>query len=123
MMLKAQSAAEYVTLMALVFVLVASLMLVAFRQQEANLALSSARISCMEYSGRNSSIACYEMRYYYTGPQNITIVPVSDVVAQYQRDELTAIMVENWGQIFKPGTTPAGKCLTAAYYSYCVAFP
>ncbi len=122
-MLKAQSAAEYVTLVALIFVLVAAMMLIAFRQQELTLALSTTRLTCIQYGGMNSSASCNEIRYYYVASQNVTIVPVTaGALTPEQQAELRGRIIGNLGQIFKR-TDAAGRCMTAAYYSYCISFP
>ncbi len=122
-MFRAQTAAEYVTLVALMFVLVAALMLVSFRQQEVTMAISTVRLSCIEYSSQNTSVACYEIRYYYSGSQNVTIVPISTAITQNQKNDLQYRMMERLISVFRPGESPSGKCMLAGYYSYCVEIP
>ncbi|MFH0972165.1 MAG: hypothetical protein V1835_06385 [Candidatus Micrarchaeota archaeon] len=130
-MQRAQTAAEYVTLLALMFVLVASLMLVSFRQQELTLALTAARLGCNDYSATTyaayqwaaNTTECSEIRYYYVGAQNVTIVPISNVLLQSEKDALQLQILKNIVSVFQPGALPSGRCYTAAYYSYCIAFP
>ncbi|MFH1751294.1 MAG: hypothetical protein ABH863_06440 [Candidatus Micrarchaeota archaeon] len=122
-MRRAQSAAEYVTLLALVFVLVASLMLVSFRQQEVTLAIASARLGCIEFSELNSSNSCYEIRYFYVGSGNVTISPITNIASPVQKAELQAQIVSNLASVFNPAKQVSGKCYSAPNYSYCVEFP
>lgn len=121
-MLKGQSAAEYVTLVALVFVLVASLILISFRQQELTLALASTRLACIDYSSLNSSVTCREVRYYYVGSQNVTIVPVTDGLGPNEKEGLRKQIISNYVSIFRPGATTAGSCFVASFYSFCLSF-
>lgn len=121
-MLKAQSAAEYVTLIAMIFVLVASLMLVAFRQQEVTLALAASRVACTEYNSFNTSVNCFEMKYFYVGGQNVTIVPYTNTKSADINNEIQKAMLRNLVNVFRPGSTVPGHCFSAGYYSYCYFF-
>ncbi|MEK6953843.1 MAG: hypothetical protein AABX01_02470 [Candidatus Micrarchaeota archaeon] len=122
--LRAQAAAEYVMLLALIFVLIAAMMLVSFRQQEVTLAIAGARLACIEYTSANSSVACNEVRYFYISATNVTIVPSTDAaLADYQKAELTGKIIANLVSIFKPGAIVIGKCYSAPSYSYCIEYP
>ncbi|MBI5224419.1 hypothetical protein HY989_00960 [Candidatus Micrarchaeota archaeon] len=122
--MKAQTSAEYVTLVALIFVLVASLMLVGFRQQELTLAIASVRLACIDYSSTNPNLACNEIRYYYVGAQNVTVVPISQTqLSANQQLMFQSKIMDAWSAVFKPQNgAPPGKCFVAAYYSYCIQF-
>ncbi|HLC48119.1 MAG TPA: hypothetical protein VJI13_03515 [Candidatus Norongarragalinales archaeon] len=122
-MQRAQTAAEYVMLVALIFVLIAAMMLQSFRQQEITLAISAARLACTEYSSINSSVSCYEIRYFYAGIANVTISPVTNILGNYQKDELQNRIIANMGAVFNPKNIKSGKCYIAPNYSYCIEFP
>lgn len=122
---RAQTAAEFVALVALIFVLVASMMLTSFRQQEVTLALSSARLGCISFTSQNSTYVCTEIRYFYMGTQNVTIVPltVPTLTDTAGKTILTRNMLEKMASVFRPPPSVSGSCYTAAYYTYCIAYP
>ena len=122
--MRGQIGAEYVFLLALVFVIVATSILQSFRDIEINLALSSARMSCSEIAAQNSSLQCFVMGY-SVGESQVNITPqLSSYYSAADRNDLKNLTIHRMNEVFHPDL-PADtqtNCLPAAYYTYCVEF-
>ncbi len=125
--MRGQVGTEYVFLVSLVFVLVASAVLQSFKDAEINLGLSAARLSCQELASRNSSLGCYILGYQVDERvQKVNVTPqITTAYAAYNKSELKNLTLYRWSQIYRPDAAPnySSDCFRAAYFEYCVVFP
>ncbi|MEK6843236.1 MAG: hypothetical protein AABY04_02005, partial [Candidatus Micrarchaeota archaeon] len=93
-------------------------------QQELTLAIASVRLACIDFSSANPEFACNEIRYYYVGAQNVTVVPLTQTSLNFaQQKYLVSNITDSWAHVFRPSENPPqGNCFVAAYYSYCIQF-
>ena len=124
--MRGQIGSEYIFLVSLVFVIIASSILQTFKDTEINLALSSARLACTEMASRNSSLQCFVIGYTLTANSPIVnITPqLSSSYSPVDKEVLANLSLEKMAEVFKPdnATGFTGNCSNAAYYSYCVIF-
>lgn len=123
--MRAQIGSEYIFLVSLVFVVVATSILQTFKDTEINMALSSARLACAEMASKNSSLQCYVLGYSLAADSPmVNITPqLSSTYSAYNQSELRSLSLEKMAEVFRPdNVTAVGNCTNAAYYSYCVMF-
>ncbi|MFH1106444.1 MAG: hypothetical protein V1787_00960 [Candidatus Micrarchaeota archaeon] len=122
--MRGQIGAEYVFLLALVFVIVATSILQTFRDIEINLALSTARMSCSELASQNSSLQCFVMGY-SVGDSVVNITPqLSSYYSAGDKEDLKNLTLVKLNEVFHPDAVADtnSECAPAAYYNYCLVF-
>ncbi|MBU1196891.1 hypothetical protein KJ765_00105 [Candidatus Micrarchaeota archaeon] len=124
--MRAQIGAEYIFLVALVFVLVSASVLQSFKDSEINLGLSGARLACQEFAAKHSEFDCYILGYSVDETlRQVNITPqLSFDYTVNDRQALKDLMLYRWSQIFRPDSDPdyAINCYRAAYFDYCYTY-
>lgn len=131
---RGQAAGEYVLLAALVLVLVGAMALGAMAEAESGIALSSARLACVQKEAANSSLQCRGFGYEHE-KKLFTIRPiVSQEYSPEQKQELINLTVDKMNEAFNPARAQEAafdpdnerdldNCTRAAFNRYCIEIP
>ncbi len=128
--MKAQTSGEFVLILGLIIVFVATVMVIGFRNSEINLALSATRLAANEYAIQNPNYVVTSIDYAVDeANRKVGVFPLfffrngSKMAAGGDNDSFVAIGVEKLRRTFHPNRTTVivGNCFPASYYAYCVA--